>query len=236
VCSGTPGQCVVPPSVGQLESGTFALPLLANGATYQILVTATVTAAIGTVTNTATIAAPVGTPDPNPGNDTASDTDGVQPSADVSMVKTLVTPGPFVVGQSIQYTLDVANAGPSTATSVQITDTPTHLRIPNASGGGCAALPCTLPGISAGGSFTITVTATINAAGSFDNSATAMAIEPDPNLANNTDNTGNGGVAAAVADLAITKTDGVASVNAGASTIYTITVTNNGPAAGAGAI
>ena len=31
------------------------------------------------------------------------------------------------------------------------------------------------------------------------------------------------------ADLAITKTDGVASVIAGTSTTYTITVTNNGP-------
>ncbi len=148
VCSGTPGQCSAPPTVGQLESGTFALPLLANGATYQILVTATVTAALGTVTNTATIAPPAGTPDPNPGNNSASDTDTVQPSADVSMVKTLVTPGPFIVGQSIVYTLDVANAGPSTATSVQITDTPTNLTLTNVSGGGCAALPCTLPGIA----------------------------------------------------------------------------------------
>src|SRR5665647_3090447 len=33
----------------------------------------------------------------------------------------------------------------------------------------------------------------------------------------------------AVADLAIIKTDGVASVNAGGSTTYTITVTTNGP-------
>ena len=40
----------------------------------------------------------------------------------------------------------------------------------------------------------------------------------------------------AVADLAITKTDAVASVNAGASTVYTITVTNNGPSSVTGAI
>ncbi len=152
------------------------------------------------------------------------------------MVKTLVTAGPFSVGQSLTYTLVVANAGPSTATSVQITDTPSSLTITNVSGGGCAALPCTVASIAPGGSVNITVTATINAAGAFDNTATAMAIEPDPNVANNTDSTGNGGVAAPVADLAITKTDGVASVNVGASTIYTITVTNNGPSSIAGAI
>ena len=39
-----------------------------------------------------------------------------------------------------------------------------------------------------------------------------------------------------VADLAIVKDDGTTSVNAGASTVYTITVTNNGPSAIAGAI
>ena len=42
--------------------------------------------------------------------------------------------------------------------------------------------------------------------------------------------------AAVVADLAITKTDGVASVASGGSTTYTITVTNDGPSPVTGAI
>ncbi|HEX7966258.1 MAG TPA: hypothetical protein VF651_11155, partial [Gammaproteobacteria bacterium] len=37
-----------------------------------------------------------------------------------------------------------------------------------------------------------------------------------------------------VSDLSITKTDGVSSINAGSNTTYTLTVTNNGPAATAG--
>src|SRR5207245_1619900 len=129
-------------------------------------------------------------------------------SADVSLVKTLATSGPFTAGQSIAYTLLVANAGPSTATSIQVTDTPTNPTITNVSGGGCAALPCTIPSLASGANTTINVTATINAAGAFDNSATATPAESDPNLANNTDNTGNGGSAAAASgvDLAITKT------------------------------
>src|SRR4029079_376718 len=104
------------------------------------------------------------------------------------------------------YTLLVANAGPSIATAVQVTDTPTNLTITNVSGGGCAALPCTIASLAWGANTTITVTATINAVGAFDNSSTATATEPDPDLANNTDNTGNSGAAGASADISIANT------------------------------
>src|SRR5438132_5820698 len=114
-------------------------------------------------------------------------------SADVSLDKTLTTSGPFTPGQSLTYTLVVANAGPSTATNIQVTDTPTNLNITNVSGGGCAALPCAIASLASGSNVTITVTATITAAGAFDNSATATASESDPSPSNNTDNTGNGG-------------------------------------------
>src|SRR5262249_40543047 len=63
-CSATPGQCVTPPTIAQLEGGAFALPLLNSGQTYQITVTATVTAVNGTVTNTATVTPPAGTVNP----------------------------------------------------------------------------------------------------------------------------------------------------------------------------
>ena len=46
----------------------------------------------------------------------------VTPVVDVSMVKTLVTAGPFAVGQTVNYTLVIANAGPSTATNISVTD------------------------------------------------------------------------------------------------------------------
>ncbi len=48
---------------------------------------------------------------------------GQQLGADLSLSKTLATAGLYVVGQSLTYTLVVRNAGPSTATNVQITDT-----------------------------------------------------------------------------------------------------------------
>ncbi|MEO5626084.1 MAG: hypothetical protein ABIQ70_08775 [Dokdonella sp.] len=171
---------------------------------------------------------------------TTSNTDSrtvpLSSSADVSVVKTLQTAGPYVVGQSLTYTLFVANAGPSTATSVQVTDTPTNLTITTVSGGGCAALPCTIASLAPGANITITATATINAAGVFDNSSTVTAAQPDPNPANNTDNTGNSGATGASADLSITKTDGVATATPGGSVTYTITASNAGPSAANGAI
>src|SRR5436309_2359546 len=186
--------------------GCAALPCtiasLASGANTTITATATIDAA-GAFDNSANATA--AQPDPNTGNNTDNTGNGgsASASADVSIVKTLTTSGPFVAGQSVTYTLFVANAGPSTATSIQVTDTPTNLSITNVSGGGCAALPCTIPSLAAGANTTITVTATITAAGAFDNAATAMPAESDPNLANNTDSTANGGTAAASADVSI---------------------------------
>lgn len=118
----------------------------------------------------------------------------VAPTADVSVVKTLVTAGPYSPGQIIQYTLLVSNAGPATATNIGVTDTPTNLTIGTVSGA-CVALPCTIASLAPGTNTTINVSATIVAAGAFDNSATVSATESDPNPGNNTDNTGNGGTA-----------------------------------------
>jgi uncharacterized repeat protein (TIGR01451 family) len=213
--------------------GCAALPCtiasVASGANVTITVTATITAA-GAFDNTATATAIES--DPNTANNTDSTGNGgtASASADVSLVKTLVTTGPFSVAQSITYSLFVSNAGPSVATSIQITDTPTNLTITNVTGGGCSALPCTLGSLGVGSNVTITVTATINAVGAFDNSATATAIEPDPVPSNNTDNTGNGGTAAASVDVSLVKTlvtSGPFTV--GESITYTLFVANAGP-------
>jgi uncharacterized repeat protein (TIGR01451 family) len=231
-CVGAGGGTCTGSGIGNVND-TVNLPA---GGSVTYTVTATLSgAASGTLSNTATVAPPAGVTDPNPANNSATDSDPVTLSADVSMVKTLVTTGPFFALQPVQYTLLVGNAGPSTATSVQVTDTPANLTITNVSGGGCAALPCTIASLSAGASVTITVTATINAAGAFDNAAGAFAAEPDPNPANNTDNTGNGGAAVASADLAVTKTNGVTSVTPGTAVTYTITASNAGPSSVAGA-
>jgi uncharacterized repeat protein (TIGR01451 family) len=220
-------------TITTVTGGCAALPCtigsLASGANVTINVTATITAA-SAFDNSATVSATE--PDPNPGNNTDNTGNGgTAASADVSMVKTLTTAGPFTVGQSVNYTLVVANAGPSTATNIQVTDTPTHLTITTVTGA-CTTLPCTIATLASGANVTINVTATINAAGSFDNSATASATQPDPIPGNNTDNTGNGGTATASADVSMVKTLTTAGpFTLGQSVNYTLVVANAGPSA-----
>src|SRR5213075_1945700 len=120
--------------------------------------------------------------------------------------------------------------GPSTATNIQVTDSPVNLTITNVSGVGCAALPCTIASLASGANVTINVTATITSPGVFDNIATATAKESDPVPANNTDNVGNGGEATTAADLSIVKTLTTAGpYNAGQSVTFSLLITNAGP-------
>src|SRR5204862_308490 len=151
-------------------------------------------------------------------------------SADVSVTKTLDTAAPYFAGQSITYTITVANAGPSTATNINVTDTPTNLTITNVSGACTSFAPCVIASLASGANTVITVTATINAAGAFDNSATATPAETDSNNANNTDNSGNNGTATASADVSVVKTLTTSGpFSAGQTISYTLTVANGGP-------
>ena len=200
-------------------------PFMVIGNTRTITVTATINGG-GAFSNTAT--ANGNDFDPNTANNTSTAGGTAVPAADVSMTKSFITAGPYTVGQSIQYSLVVANAGPSTATNIVVADTPTNLLITNVSGSGCALVPCTIASLASGANTTITVTATITST-SFDNSATATPSELDPNTANNTDNTGNGG-STAVVDLSITKTLNTAGpYSAGQSISYTLVALNSSP-------
>src|SRR5437667_199738 len=85
-------------------------------------------------------------------------------------------------------------------------------------------------------SFTVTVGVAADFAGS---SVTNNATVSPPAGTTDSDNTNNTGTdtdaITRVADLSATKSDGVASVVAGTSTTYTITVTNGGPSSVTGA-
>ncbi|WP_170113214.1 beta strand repeat-containing protein [Ahniella affigens] len=202
-------------------------------------------AATGSLTNTATVAAPAGTTDPTPGNNSATDIDALGASADLAITKTdgVAT---VTAGGSTTYTITASNAGPSGATGATVADTfPASLTCTwtcvGAGGGTCTAagsgnLNDTV-NLPTGGSVTYTASCTISAAatGSLVNTATVAApagvTDPTPgnNSATDTDTiAGNG-------DLSITKTDGVTTVTAGGSTIYTITATNGGPSTATGA-
>ncbi|WP_395374781.1 beta strand repeat-containing protein [Marinicella sp. W31] len=205
------------------------IPSLANGASEIITVTASINSA-GAFDNVVSVSADE--PDPNLSNNSDSAGNGgtAGPAADVAVTKNLDTAGPYVASQSIQYTITVTNNGPNIANNVQVTDTPTNLSIVTVASTNCNTFPCTIPSLAIGASEIITVTATIDAGGAFDNSVTVSADETDPVLGNNTDNTGNGGNADPAADVAVIKDLDTAGPFASAQPIqYTITVTNNGP-------
>jgi len=213
-------------------AGCSALPCaistLSSGANAIINVTAKIVVQ-GAFDNTASVSAAEF--DPNTSNNTDSGNGGTaSAAADVSLTKVLNTAAPYYLGKSLTYTLTVGNAGPNTATNVQVTDTPTHLTITNVTGGGCSALPCAIASIASGAHATITVTASISAEGAFDNSASATPAEADPSAANNTDNSGNGGSTTTAADMAINETLITPGLYfAGETVTFTLLVSNAGP-------
>ena len=112
-------------------------------------------------------------------------------SADLEIVKTLLTAGPFTANDAVAYQLVVTNHGPLDATNVVVSDTPTGLTLTSVAGSGCTLpLPCTIASLANGASATITITGTIDTfatgPGSFSNQASVTADEPDPNPPNNT--------------------------------------------------
>jgi large repetitive protein len=197
---------------------------LASGASTTITVTATIVAD-GPFGNTATVSSEVSDPDPSDNTDT--DTGSTTPSADLSLVKTLTTAGPYSVGQSVSFSIVVSNAGPSTANGVQVADTPSNLTITAVSGAGCAALPCTLASLGSGATATVNVTATINAEGAFGNTATVTSTTTDPDPG---DNTGTDtGSTTPSADLSILKTVNTPSPTIGSTVTFTLALANAGP-------
>jgi uncharacterized repeat protein (TIGR01451 family) len=169
---------------------------LATGESVSITLTGTIDpTATGSLTNTVTIAPSPGTTDTNPANNTASDVGTLTPQADLSVAltdgRTTVVPG-----TSDTYTITVGNNGPSTVSSLILTDAlPAALLNPifgAASAGSYDPLTGVWSGLSlaSGQNVSITLTGTINpnAIGSITNTVTvaAPAGVTDPNPANNT--------------------------------------------------
>lgn len=202
---------------------------LASGASEIITVTATIDTP-GPFNNVVSVLAAEA--DPNNANNTDNTFNGgnADPLADVAVDKVLSTSPPDAVGQTITYTITVTNNGPSAAFKIMVSDTPANLTINSVSSTSCSGFPCTIPALGPNNGEVITVTATINNPGIFNNAASAVANEPDPNVSNNTDNTGNSGNAGAQADLIVSKMlDTAGPYFAGQPVSYTITVTNGGP-------
>lgn len=174
----------------------------------------------------------------------------VTPVANVSLVKTAQAAVP--AGGAIHYVLSIANAGPSAADGATFSDAVPDaignvtVACGTASGGAvCHDADLSVAGhmvsgriatLPAGGKVEVFVDGTAPmSAGTLTNTARVDpptgTTDPDPN-----DNVGtvDTGVAAPVADLAVSKTANAASVNRGDQVKWTIVVHNNGPAAATG--
>ena len=223
----TPSNFTIATVTGACSALPCTIASIAAGGQVAITVTGVIQAE-GAFGNTAT-ANTSDQVDPNPGNNTGGDTGSTTPVADVSVTKTLTTAGPYIAGQTVSFDIIVSNAGPATATNVQVTDTPSNFAIATVSGA-CSALPCTIASIAAGGQTAITVTGLIQAEGAFGNTATANTPDQvDANPGNNTG--GDSGSTTPVADVSVTKILTTASPYVAGQTVgFDIIVSNAGPA------
>lgn len=234
--SSSQGSC---PYVGATMRCT--LGVIAAGATVTILVpvsvdpSTTATAIVNVATASSTTPAPAGTPAPSASTSTA-----VTPLADLSLTKT--APAVVVAGEPLRWTLLVANAGPSVAGDVVITDT-----LPPGTGpvsivttqGSCSRVgddvTCNLGSLAVGVSSMVTIDLRDNVPagatlGLIVNRATvaSTAGEPDPTLPDGRSDDATTDIVAE-ADLFIAKSAVNTVAVPGQTVAWDIVVGNNGP-------
>jgi uncharacterized repeat protein (TIGR01451 family) len=153
-----------------------------------------------------------------------------------------------VPGWPVSYTIVASNAGPNAVAGATVADTlPVAVMgaswtCVGAGGGSCTAsgsggVNDSVVDLPVGGTVTYTLTGTINASATGSLSNTATVTPPpgvgDPNATNNSATDID--LLAPQADLAITKTDGQATVVSGSPITYTIVASNAGPSTTSGA-
>jgi uncharacterized repeat protein (TIGR01451 family) len=148
---------------------------------------------------------------------------------------------PVILGEVVSYTITVTNTGPQPAKSVILTDTlPAAVTFGSATPADiCSHTPglvtCSLGDIDPGYQVSVTLAATTTASGLITNTVTAVSNTDDPDPTNNIDIKETTQVNPAI-DLAVTKRDQPDPVPAGQPLIYTITLTNSGPAPATGIV
>ena len=145
------------------------------------------------------------------------------------------SPTPAIVGETLTYTLTVANLGPSNAPSVVVSDTiPAGTSFVSATPSqgtasfAAGVVTANLGTLSNGASATIAIAVTPNSAGSKVNSATVSAASADLDLSNNSATT-IVTVNNPVADLAVSATAAPEPAFVSSNVTFSIVITNRGP-------
>jgi uncharacterized repeat protein (TIGR01451 family) len=230
--SATASQGTCAESAGEV---TCALGTLASGesATVAIGVRAQ---SVGSVENTATVSSAVF--DPSSSGNSATSTTTVEPAADLSITKT-DSPDPVLLGELLTYTLTVANAGPSDATGVQVTDNlPAGVTFESAtaSQGSCSeasgTVTCALGTLASGESAGIEIQIRPQSEGTITNTAEVTSDAFDPVSSDNSSSAVT--TVTPGADLSLTKTDSPDPVAVGEPLTYTLSAHNAGPSSATG--
>ncbi|MEP7340906.1 MAG: DUF11 domain-containing protein, partial [Acidobacteriota bacterium] len=236
----TGGSCAAPSGNGSINTTVNLLP--GSVATFKLRATV-INSATGSLVNTATVSSPASVPDPMPANNSDTDSDTINVSADLAITKTNNATS-LVAGTQTTYTIIASNAGPSAVVGAAVADS-LPVTLMNAtwtctpSGGsscgsanGTGSINTTVD-LAVGGTATFALTATVvpGATGNVSNSASIAAPNGiiDPNGANNAATDTD--TVTQTADLSITKTNNATTVTAGTQTTYTIVARNNGPSA-----
>ncbi len=232
---------------GSYSAGVWSVGLLPGGAEATLSVTATVDQA-GSFTNTAQVrTAEQYDPDSTPGNSLAGEDDQSSASlttqqADLSLSKE-VDDDHLDVGDDVVFTVGLSNAGPDAATGVEVEDAlPVGLSLVAASadrgtyGAGVWSVGL-LPG---GEEATLTITATVDQAGSFVNTAQVRAADqhdPDSTPGNGVaseDDQASASLTTQEADLSLSKEVDNDQPNVGEEVVFTVVLSNAGPDAATG--
>jgi len=183
-------------------------------------------------------------PDSTPGNNVPGEDDQatviiVAQQADLSLAKTVDNAAPNR-GQTIVYTVTLSNAGPSTATNVQVRDqVPAGLTLQSfvASVGSYTAATgiWMVPSLASNANATLRLTAIVNTVDTVVNTAEVIAADqPDPNSipGNNVpaeDDQASVTITVPSANLSLTHVADNPTPNVGDTVRFTITVNNAGP-------
>ena len=200
------GQNVTCPTIPTLSPGGFASYHLV------VLLDPSYTGNGSDLPNLATVASP--TPDPAPANNSSTPITPVvgAASADLSASKTALSPS-VSPGLLFTYRIVVSNGGPSTAVTIQVTDTLpaplTFVSSPSACTAAAQLVTCTQAALAAGASTTFDLLVRLDPAYAGDgsdlqNSATVASATPDPDLTNNTGTAAPLTIGTGSADLSIT--------------------------------
>lgn len=211
---------------------TSTITTLPSGGSVTFTINGTAPFGAQTLTNTATVSTPPGVSDPNPSNNSSSAGTTIGAAADIQVTKTVDDAAPNV-GDQVTFTIAATNLGPDDATGVALTDSlPFGMSLVSATPSVGLFDPAsglwTIGNLAVGASQTLTLTITIDVAGTLTNHVVVSASDqPDPNTSNNS-------AAAAVnaepsADIGVLKTVDNALPNVGSQVTYLLTVTNHGP-------